>query len=68
MNIRNIGSYEIVVCDIDDKRLLEVVEHSSLWKARETADKLMTDTPGARSYYLSKIIDNSKFDKWKVGL
>ena len=59
--IRNIGSYEIVIYDSSDHRVKEVVIDSSLYEARKLANTLTTpDT----SYTIAKIVDNSKYSVW----
>lgn len=64
MNIRKIGSYEIVLYDMDMKRIEEVVSHSSYWKSKEIAENMLANNDIAQSYTVAKILDNSKFNNW----
>ena len=64
LNIRKIGSYEIVITDINKKRLFEVVTNESAFLTNQEAIRLVEVTPEAYSYWVSKIIYNPTFDVW----
>lgn len=62
MNIRKIGTYEIVLCDSDHKRIKEVVSHGSLQETQKKAEQLVQETD-AFSFYVTRVILNTAFDK-----
>lgn len=63
-NIRKIGNYEIVIYNGDDLRMKEVIVDSSLAEARKTAQNMIKNT--GNSFTVSRIVDNSKYNKWVV--
>lgn len=63
-NIREVGSYEIVIYNSDDHRIKEIVVSTSLSETRQTAKSLVKGTDN--SFTISRVIDNSKYSKWKV--
>jgi hypothetical protein len=63
-NIRTIGSYEIVVADEYDNRILEQVHHGSLMDAQELANELIEAIPEAVSAYCAKVVFNTKHNVW----
>lgn len=65
-NIRTIGSYEVVVADVDENRILEQVHHGSLMEARILADELITSIPEATSAYGTKVVFNTKHNVWTL--
>lgn len=65
MNVREIGSYEIVFCDGKFKRKQEIVTDCSLIEAKKIAKYYLDDNPLYDSYYISKVVDNSIFNVWK---
>jgi len=62
MNIRHIGTYEIVVCNANKNRIKEVVCDTNLIDADEIASGLLETVPGACSTYVSRVIRNSLFN------
>jgi len=66
INIRHVGSYEIVFVNEDNKRIKEVVTDLSLAESTVYAKSLKEELK-ADSFYISKVIVNSKYDAWKVG-
>lgn len=64
IQIRAIGSYEIVLYDKDMHRILEKVSNISLMESRVLAETMLSDDIAADSYTISRIIDNSKYNTW----
>jgi hypothetical protein len=64
INVREIGSYEVVLCDKKLKRKEEIVFNGSLVDARHLARKTLRKTKKYKSFYISKIVDNSKYKVW----
>lgn len=65
MNVREIGSYEIVFCDSNFKRIQEIITDCSLTEAKEMAKYYLDENPLYDNYYISKVVDNSIFNAWK---
>jgi len=63
MNVREIGSYEIVFCDKNNKRIKEIVTDKPLYEVDETAMKI-ANRIGATSFYISRVVRNSLFNNW----
>ena len=61
-NIRELGSYEIVLSDINDERILEKVFTGSKHEAKLLTLELIATTLNACSGYIGHIVFNSKYD------
>lgn len=64
MNIRTVGSYEITIFDPSDKRIEEIVIEDSLYAAQQLAKSKLKKYGLSHSYTISKIVNNSKYNKW----
>lgn len=65
MNIRKIGSYEIVVYDENDQRIKEFISNDSLVESEKLANELSVKH-NAYSYTISSILRNTKFSVWSA--
>ena len=63
MNIRNVGDYEIVICDENKKRLKEfVVKDVGLIKSIEKAEQLKIEIQEATNFYINRVVYNSLYN------
>jgi len=74
--IRIMGSYEVVIYDIDDKRVVEYVKTTPLYETKRIAtdlvamynEKFLTQKQLEEgitySYTISHILQNSAYDNW----
>lgn len=64
IHIRKEGDYEMVFVGHDGKRSHEIVTDSSLVEAMSKARDHAEIDPGIESYWVSRVIYNSKHSKW----
>jgi hypothetical protein len=64
MQIRSIGSYEIVLYDSKNSRILEEISDLSMIGSSNKAEQLLDAVPEATSYTVSRILYNSKYNVW----
>lgn len=64
MNIREVGSYEVVFYDADYNRIREMVSHKGLMETRIMTEEACNVIEGAESFTVSKILHNSAFSTW----
>ena len=74
--IRTTGSYEVVIYDLNDKRVVEYVKDTPLYETKLIAgdtvsiynEKFLTkeqiDEGFTYSYTISRILHNSAYDNW----
>jgi len=74
--IRTTGAYEIVIYDLDDKRVVEYVKETPLYETKLIAgdavsiynERFLTkeqiDEGLTYSYTISRILQNSAYDQW----
>lgn len=62
MNVRTVGSYEIVFCDHNDRRLNEITIDLSLHEAMQMAIEYTKENPIVKSYFINKVVHNSKYN------
>ena len=62
MNVRTVGSYEIVFCDHNDKRIKETTLDLSLHESIQLASDYTKDNPLIKSFFINRVVHNSKYN------
>jgi hypothetical protein len=61
---RIVGSYLITLNDVNDKEIRQIVFHGSKMEADLMGEDHVIDHPLVESFYVAKIVTNSKHSVW----